>query len=137
MAFANARRASTGLLLGLMLIAAQPLLAAPKIQTWETSQGAKVLFVEAREIPILDLRVVFNAGSARDEGQAGLASLTSAMLTQGAGEWSVDQIAERLEGVGSSCSTGALRDMAWVSTLQGSTVARNAASVILDQLNIV
>lgn len=135
MAFANARRASTGLLLGLMLIAAQPLLAAPKIQTWETSQGAKVLFVEAREIPILDLRVVFNAGSARDEGQAGLASLTSAMLTQGAGEWSVDQIAERLEGVGSSCSTGALRDMAWVSSR---TLTREPAlGITLDTLTAV
>ena len=29
------------------------------IQTWQTAEGAKVLFVEARELPMFDLRLTF------------------------------------------------------------------------------
>jgi zinc protease len=88
--------------------------AGPKIQSWHTVNGARVLFVQAPELPMLDVRVVFNAGSAR-EGRPGVATLTNAMLTQGAGAWNADQIAERLEAVGSDLEVGSLRDMAWVS----------------------
>ena len=102
-----------GLILLLILFVA-PVLANPDIQSWSTKNGARVLFVAAPEIPMLDVRVVFDAGSARSEDQPGLSTLTNAMLSEGAGDWSADQIAERLESVGASLSTGALRDMAWV-----------------------
>lgn len=88
--------------------------AGPKIQSWVTANGALVLFVVAPELPILDVRVVFNAGSAR-EALPGISSLTNALLTQGAGTWDANQIAERLENVGARLETGALRDMAWVA----------------------
>ena len=89
--------------------------AGPKIQTWQTSNGAKVLFVPAPEIPMVDVRVVFDAGSARDGDKPGVASFTNSLLSQGAGEWSAQQIAERLENVGAKLELGSLRDMAWVS----------------------
>lgn len=98
----------------LCLFVALPSWAGPKIQKWQTANGATVLFVEAPELPMLDVRVVFNAGSARDAKQ-GVASLSNAMLTQGAGKWDANRIAERLENVGAKLSTGSLRDMAWVS----------------------
>ena len=101
-------------LFALCVLLALPLWAGPKIQSWHTANGALVLFVEAPELPILDVRAVFNAGSARNE-KRGVASLTSAMLAQGAGEWDADRIAERLEDVGADLSAGSLRDMAWVS----------------------
>ena len=88
--------------------------AGPQIQTWHTVNGAKVLFVHAPEIPMLDVRVVFDAGSARDADKPGLTSLTNSLLSEGAGEWNADQIAERLENVGAELEGGALRDMAWV-----------------------
>lgn len=102
--------------LSLLLLAlpASAAVAGPNIQTWNTANGAKVLFVEAPELPMLDVRLVFKAGSAR-ETKGGVGSLTNSLLNQGAGEWNADQIAERLEGVGSSLNTGSLRDMAWVS----------------------
>lgn len=100
----------------LMLLLWQPVLwAGPKIQTWHTANGAEVLFVAAPEIPMLDVQVTFDAGSARDGDKPGRARLTNALLNEGAGEWNADQIAERLEGVGAELSNGSLRDMAWVS----------------------
>jgi len=89
--------------------------AVPKIETWETSKGARVLFVAAPGLPILDVRLLFDAGSARDGARSGLASLTAGLLTQGAGAWDADTIAERLESVGARLSTGAARDSASLS----------------------
>ncbi|WP_430755120.1 M16 family metallopeptidase [Magnetovirga frankeli] len=102
------------LLLALLLLSAV-LQAAPQIQSWTTSKGSKVLFVPAPGLPMLDLRVVFDAGSARDGDRPGLALITNAMLTEAAGPWSADELAERMEFVGADLSNGALRDMAWVS----------------------
>ncbi len=106
------RRWLLWVLLGLV---ATPLWAGPQIQEWKTSNGTRVLFVQAPELPILDVQVVFDAGSARDAATPGLASLTNALLSQGAGEWSADAIAERLAKVGAQLGSGSLRDMAWVS----------------------
>jgi zinc protease len=89
--------------------------SAPKIQTWETANGARVLFVRAPDLPMVDVRVVFDAGSAHDGDHSGLASLTNKMLAQGAGGWSADEIADRLESVGANLGAGSARDMAWVS----------------------
>jgi zinc protease len=90
--------------------------ALSQIQTWETPNGARVLFVEAPDLPMLDLRLVFDAGSARDAGRPGLAGMTANMLTQGAGDWDADAIAERMEAVGASLLASALRDTASVAT---------------------
>ena len=102
-------------LLALPILSWLPTLwAGPQIETWHTANGAKVLFVHAPEIPMLDVRVVFDAGSARDGEKPGLTALTNSLLSEGAGEWNADQIAERLERVGAELENGALRDMAWV-----------------------
>lgn len=86
-----------------------------KIQTWQSSKGANVLFVNAPQLPMVDIRLVFNAGSARDGAQHGIAQLTNSMLSQSAGEWSTDEMAERFEDVGANFSTSSLRDMAVMS----------------------
>ncbi len=103
------------ILLSTSLLFSPPLLAGPQIESWTTDNGARVLFVAAPDLPMVDIRVVFDAGSARDGKQAGLSRLTNALLTEGAGEWSADQIAERMESVGADLYSGSLRDMAWVS----------------------
>lgn len=101
-----------GALLVLWTVCAQ---AGPKIQTWEQANGAKVYFVPTEGLPLVDVRVVFDAGSARDGAQFGLATLTSGLLDTGAGTWDADAIAGRLEGVGARLGTGASRDSAFVS----------------------
>ena len=89
--------------------------AGPKIETWDTAKGARVLFVAAPDLPILDVRVLLDAASARDGDRSGLASLTAGMLTQGAGDWDADEVAERIESVGAQLSVSARRDSATLS----------------------
>ena len=99
-------------LAGAILIIAQ---AAPDIETWQTDNGARVLFVEAPEIPMVDVRIVFDAGSARDGGKPGTALVTNALLDQGAGKLDENQIAERLESLGAQMGNSSHRDMTVVS----------------------
>ncbi|MCR4346912.1 MAG: insulinase family protein [Sulfuricaulis sp.] len=90
--------------------------AGPKIQHWTLSNGARVYFVESRELPMLQVRVVFDAGSSRDPVEkAGVANLAAAMLDEGADKLSADDIAGRFEGVGAEFGAGVDRDMASVS----------------------
>ncbi len=97
------------------LIASSAATANPKIQHWTTANGTRVYFVPSPELPIVDIRVVFDAGSARDGAHSGLAQLTNGLLDQGAGKLDADQIAERLDGIGANLNTSAYRDMAIVS----------------------
>ncbi len=99
-----------------LLLLLFPLLAtaSPDIQHWRSDNGARVYYVHAPELPMVDLRVVFDAGSAHDGEQPGLAALTLALLDQGAGGRDADTIAETLEGLGAQLSGGSLRDMAYL-----------------------
>jgi zinc protease len=74
-----------------------------------------VYFVPAPELPMIDIRMLFAAGSAHDDGQPGLANLASGLLDKGAAGLSANDIADRLEGLGAELTTGSLRDSAWVS----------------------
>lgn len=94
------------------LLLSQFAYAAAKIETWQTTQGSKVFFVQADALPMADIQVIFDAGSARDGEQFGLAALTSALLDTGAGLWNADQIAQRFESVGANFGTGVSSDNA-------------------------
>jgi zinc protease len=108
--------ARTGLgLIFLLFCWASAVEATPKIQTWALQNGARAYFVPTEGLPMLDVRVVFDAGSARDDAKYGLAMLTSGLLDTGAGSWDADAIAQRLEGVGAHLGSGVTRDSAWVS----------------------
>src|ERR1051326_4787939 len=60
------------LLAGLLTDAA----AAPKIENWTTDNGLRVFYAQSPGLPIVDFRLVFDAGSARDGAKSGLAALT-------------------------------------------------------------
>ncbi len=98
-----------------LLLLSQAGWARVDIQHWQTQQGTRVYFVQTPSLPMLDIRMAFDAGSARDGDQFGLAALTSAMLDTGAGDWNADEIANRFESVGAAFSTGISEDMAWLS----------------------
>ena len=89
--------------------------AAPDIQHWQTRNGVRVYFVPAMELPIVDVRVVFAAGSARDDGKPGLAQLSNGLLSEGADGLDADAIAQGFEGLGAQFGSGIDRDMGWVS----------------------
>lgn len=91
-----------------------PVQALPTITSWHTANGARVLFVEARELPIVDVSVLFDAAGSRDGDRPGLARLTNGLLAEGAGGLSADAIAERFAGLGAQFGAASQRDMASV-----------------------
>ncbi len=87
----------------------------PNIETWHTSNGAKVLFVASTELPIVDLRIAFDAGAAKDGHQPGLALLSNGLMTEGTGNLGPADIAKHFENLGARFSNSSYRDMAIVS----------------------
>lgn len=106
-----------------------------KIQTWQTAEGAKVLFVEARELPMFDLQLTFAAGSSHDDGVPGLAMLTNAMLNEGVPGKDVGAIAAGFENLGANFGNGAFRDMA-IASLRSLSAAeqREPAMQLFNQV---
>ncbi|MFK5894006.1 MAG: pitrilysin family protein [Pseudomonadota bacterium] len=86
---------------------------------WTTDNGMQVLFAKSRQLPIVDLRLVFDAGGARDMDPTnpemqlpGLAKLTNGLIYEGSKGFSAQQIAETFEGMGVQYGNGSYRDMA-------------------------
>lgn len=89
--------------------------AAPKIEHWTLDNGARVYFVRAKELPLLQLRLVFDAGSSRDPAErSGVALYTGRMLNFGAAGLDADAIAAGFENLGAEFGTGVDREMATV-----------------------
>ncbi len=89
--------------------------AAPVIQTWQSEKGANVYFVEAKELPIVDIQIIFDAGSARNGNRAGLAGLTNSLLDEGAGGLTADQISQGFDNLGANYGGSAGYDSASIS----------------------
>ncbi len=98
-----------------LLVFTQSAWSTAKIQHWQSQQGTRIYYVQTQGLPMVDIRITFDAGSARDGDQFGLASMTSSMLDTGAGDWDADEIARRFESVGALFGTGTSKDMAWLS----------------------
>lgn len=88
--------------------------ASPQIEHWRTDNGARVYFVGTDALPIVDVRLVFDAGSARDASHPGLARLASSLLTEGTPKQDAGEIARGFERYGARLSTGSKKDMAWL-----------------------
>ncbi len=100
-------------------VAAETKIGSLTIQRWITENGMQVLFAPSNQLPIVDLRLVFDAGGARDtvvnkpeENLPGVATLTNGLVFEGSKELSAKQIAETFEGLGVQYSNGSYRDMA-------------------------
>ena len=105
--------------------------AALPIQHWLTPQGVRVYFLETHSLPMVDVRVNFDAGSARDGQAHGLASLTASLLDQGIlpapGNGSAvdaQAIAEGFENIGANMGASASVDSAGLSLRSLSTKDR-------------
>ena len=82
-----------------------------KILKWKTKNNVEVYFVKRPEIPMVDVAVVFAAGSSYDGVNAGLASFTSMMLNEGTKTKSATEIAKAFDAVGAKFAASANRDM--------------------------
>ena len=88
---------------------------ALNIKSWETSNGVKVLFLESRDLPIVDLGIAFRAGSSRDSDLPGLSRLMNSLLIEGSGKLTAQEIALQFEQVGAKFRSSSGRDMARIS----------------------
>src|SRR3954452_17931835 len=91
--------------------------AAIPIQHWVQPSGAKIYFAESPSIPMVDVRVDFDAGGRREpDDKAGLANITADMTAKGIaahdGEAALDenQLGEAWADLGASLDEGASSD---------------------------
>ncbi|MDP4027512.1 MAG: pitrilysin family protein [Gallionella sp.] len=90
--------------------------AAPNIQHWQSASGAKVLFVENHDIPMLDVSVGIPAGSSFDAAdKSGVASLTHHLLDLGAEGLNEDDISRGMADIGAQFGGGFDQDRASLS----------------------
>ncbi len=85
------------------------------IDHWKLDNGTRVYLVSSHELPMVDIKVLFDAGSARDGQLYGLAALTNSMLDEGTAKLNTDQIAEQFDNVGAIFSGGVTKDSASIS----------------------
>ena len=84
-----------------------PPLNLPAIQKQKLSNGLPVWIVELHEVPVAQVNLVIFSGSASEPGRKfGVASLTAAMLEQGAGSRSALEIADAVDYLGADLSSG-------------------------------
>lgn len=97
-------------------LAPAPSVRPPVPETRALSNGLQVQYVRMAELPVVQaLLVVRGAGSAADPaGLPGLASFTATMLDEGAGGKDAIALADALDFLGASLTTGAAWDNATV-----------------------
>ncbi len=92
-------------------LAPAPQLTLPPIQKRTLSNGLAVWVVEAHKVPLVQVNLLVHAGSGDDPaGKFGVASLTAAMLDEGAGSRSALQIADEVEFLGADLGTSSSFD---------------------------
>src|SRR5438034_4304303 len=82
-----------------------PTLKLPQIQKRQLGNGLPVWLVELHEVPVVQVNLLVLSGSATETGKRfGVASLTAAMLEQGAGSRSALEIADAIDYLGGDLS---------------------------------
>lgn len=88
-----------------------PTLKLPQIQKRQLSNGLPVWIVELHEVPVAQVNLVVMSGSADDPaGKYGIASLTAAMLTEGAGSRASLEIADAIDFLGADLGAASAID---------------------------
>ena len=81
----------------------------PTIQEFKTNAGVPVLFVQTTALPIVDVDLRFNAGSARDSSISkdgfGIANMTATMLEQGSESLDEEAFTRAVEMLGVNLSS--------------------------------
>jgi predicted Zn-dependent peptidase len=92
-----------------------PVLQLPDVGAARLSNGLAVHLVEMHEVPVVEIALVLEAGAAQDPaGKFGLASLTAAMLDEGAGGRPALDLAEAFALLGATLTTGSSYDATFV-----------------------
>jgi zinc protease len=100
------------------------------------ANGLRVVLFEEERLPLISYRLAFYTGDINDtDGNIGITSAISSMLTEGTREYSSQQLAEKIERLGASISANASDDFTIVAasalSLYNSDVLRLLAEVVL------
>jgi zinc protease len=106
----------------------------PVPKTFTLKNGLQVYLVEDKQLPVLSASIVTRAGSENNAPpQAGLATMTAALLNEGTKTRDATQLAEDTERIGARMTAGASVDAASVNI----TVLSNNTDAGLDLLSDV
>src|SRR5947209_18452334 len=84
-----------------------PVVHLPTIQKRQLSNGLPVWMVELHEVPVAQANLIVFSGSGNDPaGKFGVASLTAAMLEEGAGSRTALEIADAVDFLGADLGAG-------------------------------
>lgn len=88
---------------------------APYIHDLNNRYKVRTLFVETQDLPMVDIQLTFNAGSARDQdiakGLYGLSNMAAKLMREGTDQYSANQVAAVFDETGAQFSVQAYRDM--------------------------
>ena len=81
--------------------------AFPKVEQFTLDNGLKVIVVEKHTLPVVEGRIIIDAGAMREPAaKNGLASLAGRLLSEGAGGLSGPEFSRRMESMGASYQAG-------------------------------
>ena len=114
---------------------------APFVQELKNSLQVRSLFVAAQDLPIVDIQLTFNAGSARDEtlgkGLFGMASMAARLMPEGTDQYTAKQLSSAFDALGAKFNVNAYRDMFTVRlrVLSDSQKLEPALALFLHTIN--
>lgn len=108
----------------------------PKFFETKLENGISVLVIEDKRLPLITTRFVFKSGSYLDyffgKGKTGLASMTSELLTKGTLSRTATQIAEEVDFIGATLSSGCDYDATYISSYSLKKYFENIFDIITD-----
>ena len=108
-------------------------MATPQVVERTLSNGLRVIVAKSTDLPILNARLVIAGGAAADPAdRPGLATMTAALASQGAGDRSAPEIARTMEALGASIGGGAGDDATQLFVSAPSASAGAVGAVLAD-----
>ena len=112
-----------------------PSFTMPPVSKRALSNGLPVWVVERHEVPVVQVNLAIRAGAADDPaGKPGVASLTSAVLDEGAGTRSALELADAVEFLGADLSASASMDASAVRLHVPVARLREALALMADRV---
>lgn len=86
-----------------------------EVLSYKTKNGINVLYSKSENIPMIDIKITFNAGSNKDGDLKGLSLLTHNLLDEGTSKMNSEEIASVFESTGAIFNTSVSKDKSSIS----------------------
>ncbi len=107
--------------------------SVPAVREKKLSNGLTVATIQRTGVPLVTIQLLVKSGaSTEDASKAGLADITASMLTKGTKTRSATEIAEAIEFLGGSISSGAAWNSSFVSVTVTSDKVDKALAIMAD-----